>query len=201
MTDEQIIDLYWRRDEAAISQTAAKYGPYCYAIAYSILSTAQDSEECVNDTYLRAWESMPPQRPGRLQMFLAKITRNLAFDRFKAQRAKKRGGGEMRAVLEELSGCIASGSSPEQQLLGRELENAVAKFVRELPKQEGNIFARRYFYVESIDQIAQRYDMSANTVRVRLSRMRRSLSRQSLQGEVCTGARLSPLSCGYPPHS
>ena len=175
MTDEQIIDLYWRRDEAAISQTAARYRPYCYAIAYSILSTAQDSEECVNDTYLRAWESMPPQRPGRLQMFLAKITRNLAFDRFKAQRAKKRGGGEMHAVLEELSGCIASGSSPEQQLLGKELENAVAKFVRELPKQDGNIFARRYFYVESIDQIAQRYDMSANTVRVRLSRMRRSL--------------------------
>ena len=81
----------------------------------------------------------------------------------------------MHAVLEELSGCIASGSSPEQQLLGKELENAVAKFVRELPKQDGNIFARRYFYVESIDQIAQRYDMSANTVRVRLSRMRRSL--------------------------
>lgn len=93
MTDEQIIDLYWRRDEAAISQTAAKYGSYCYAIASSILSSAQDSEECVNDTYLRAWESMPPQRPGRLQMFLAKITRNLAFDRLRPKEPKS-GAGE-----------------------------------------------------------------------------------------------------------
>lgn len=175
MTDEQIIDLYWRRDEAAISQTAAKYGPYCYAIASSILSSAQDSEECVNDTYLRAWDSMPPQRPGRLQMFLAKITRNLAFDRFKAQRAKKRGGGEINAVLDELAGCLSSGSTPEQQLLGKELEAAVAKFVKALPSQDGNIFLRRYFFVETPAQIAQRYGLSANSVRVKLSRLRSSL--------------------------
>lgn len=175
MNDEQIIDLYWRRDEAAISQTAAKYGGYCYGIARSILATAEDSEECVNDTYLHAWDSMPPQRPERLQMFLAKITRNLAFDRFKAQRTQKRGGGEMEAVLEELAGCIPSGSSPEQLLLGRELEDAVAKFVRQLPATDGNIFVRRYFYVEGPAQIAERYGMSANSVRVKLSRARRSL--------------------------
>lgn len=175
MNDEQIIDLYWRRDEAAISQTAAKYGGYCYGIARSILATAEDSEECVNDTYLHAWDSIPPQRPERLQLFLAKITRNLAFDRFKAQRTQKRGGGEMEAVLEELAGCIPSGSSPEQLLLGRELEDAVAKFVRQLPATDGNIFVRRYFYVEGPAQIAERYGMSANSVRVKLSRARRSL--------------------------
>lgn len=175
MEDGQIIQLYWQRSETAIAHTAEKYGSYCYAIAQSILSNREDSEECVNDTYLRAWNAMPPQRPGKLRIFLGKITRNLAFDKYKARTAQKRGGGEMEAVLEELSGCIPSGSTPEEQFIFRELEQVMAAFVRKLPRREGDVFVRRYFFAEAVKDIAGRYSMSENHVSVSLSRTRQKL--------------------------
>ena len=106
MEDNQIVDLYWARSEHAISATAEKYGKYCYSIAFNILHSGQDSEECVNDTYLRAWESMPPMRPTRLSAFLGKITRNLSLDRFRRDNAGKRGKGEVPLALEELQECL-----------------------------------------------------------------------------------------------
>ena len=111
MEDSRIVELYWQKNADAIKETDSKYGAYCFAIADNILHNEEDSEECVNDTWLNAWNAMPPQRPTKLRLFLAKITRNLSFNRFQAQGAKKRGGGEINLVLDELAECIAHESN------------------------------------------------------------------------------------------
>lgn len=175
MEDGQIVALYWNRDEHAIVETDRKYGLYCRSIAQNILHSKEDSEECVNDVWLRAWNSMPPQRPSKLTAFLAKITRNLAFDRYKAAKAQKRGGGEVEAVLEELGECVGSVVSAESHYFVKELSMAVGVFVRRLPEREGNIFIRRYFFTESAEQIGKRYGVTANNVTVILSRCRKKL--------------------------
>ena len=113
MEDSQIIELYWQKNTDAISETANKYGAYCFAIAQNILHNTEDSEECVNDTWLHAWNAIPPQRPEAFRMFLAKITRNLSFNRFHVQNAKKRGGGEITLVLEELAEYLDGGVNAE----------------------------------------------------------------------------------------
>ena len=161
MKDSQIVELYWNRDERAIRETSTRYGRYCYAIADNILHDPEDAEECVNDTWMRAWNAMPPQRPGRLRMFLAKITRNLSFDRFQARRAQKRGGGEMPLVLEELEECLPSRDDVEGEVQARELERAVSEFLRVLPERECSVFLRRYFFVEPVSQIGRRYGLKA----------------------------------------
>ena len=112
MEDNAIIDLYWARSENAISQTAVKYGGYCYAIAYHILESPEDSEESVNDTYLAAWNTMPPKRPNVLSAFLGKITRYISLDRWKRRSASKRGGGQTTLALEELEECVSGGENP-----------------------------------------------------------------------------------------
>lgn len=175
MEDSSIVDLYWQRDEQAITQTAAKYGAYCFAVADNILQNSEDSEECVNDTWLKAWNAMPPQRPERLRMFLAKITRNLSFNRYCARSAQKRGGGEIDLVLEELSQCLASQSDTESEYAAKELGQYIRAFVRSLPEREGNVFARRYFFTESVAAIAAKYGLTENHVMVILSRTRKKL--------------------------
>lgn len=175
MEDKQIIDLYWRRSELAIFETANKYGAYCRAVAYHILHSEEDSEECVNDTWLRVWNAIPPQRPARLRMFLAKITRNLAFDKYKAQTAGKRGGGETELVLDELNECISTGDDAEHQCITQELEQTINRFVHTLPERDRNIFVRRYFFVETVEAIAEKQGLSANHVMVILSRTRQKL--------------------------
>ena len=114
MTDNKILDLYWGRDETAITESDKQYGKYCYSIAYRILSSHEDSEECVNETWLNAWHAIPPQRPDRLSLFLGRITRNLSFDKFRANRTAKRGGGEIVLILDELNACVPSATSTEQ---------------------------------------------------------------------------------------
>ena len=175
LEDEKIIELYWQRDENAISKTDQKYGAYCQSIANNILQNKEDSEECVNDTWLKAWESIPPQKPVNFRMYLAKIVRNLAFNRFNANRAKKRGGGEMVLVLEELSECIADKTDVEQELIGKELKEYILGFIKELPERDRNIFVRRYFFVDPVKSIAKRYGVSENNVMVILSRIRKLL--------------------------
>ncbi len=177
MEDYQIIELYWNRDEDAIEKTSQKYGAYCFAIANNILNNQEDSEECVNDTWLKAWNAMPPQKPDNLKLFLAKITRNLSLNRMEAQNAKKRGNGEYALVLDELSECIASYSDVEDTYLARELGEIVRKFVRKLPEREGNVFVRRYFFLESVAVIAKRYRLTENHVMVMLSRTRKKLKK------------------------
>ena len=175
MEDNKIVELYFQRNAEAIKETDNKYGLYCFSIANSILHSKEDAEECVNDTWFHTWNAIPPQRPTKLRLFLAKITRNLSFNRFQAQNTKKRGGGEIHLVLDELAECIAHESDTENEYMVKELEKCIRLFVRTLPEKEGNIFVRRYFYTEPISVIANRYKISANNVMVILSRSRKKL--------------------------
>lgn len=175
MEDEAIVELYWRRDEDAIRFSQTKYGGYCSSIAKNLLADRWDVEECVNDTWLRAWNAIPPQRPAKLRAFLAKITRNLALDQLKAKGRAKRGGGELTLALEELGECVPSPGGVEEALQGRELEGAVNAFLRVLPTRDRDIFLRRYFFVEPVGEIAVRYAMGENAVSAALSRTRKKL--------------------------
>lgn len=175
LSDEQIIELYQRRDERAISATDDSYGPYCHSIANRILCSDEDAAECVNDTWLRTWNSIPPQRPRCLRAFLAKITRNLAFDRFKRRHAHKRGAGEIQLALDELEECVASPSDVESEVLLTELKRCIHRFLGQLPEQKRDIFLRRYFYVEPAGDIAKRYGLKKSNVLVILSRTRKEL--------------------------
>lgn len=186
MTDEQIIDLFWKRKETAIGEIQAKYGAYCFRVADNILKNREDSEECVNDTWLRVWNAIPPAYPKVLRMFLAKITRNLSFNRYQAKHRIKRGGGELEMVLEELEECLTDGFCLEEQVLARELGERINRFVRELPERNGNVFVRRYFYTETIEEIAERYGLTENHVAVILSRTRKALKAYlEREGYVC----------------
>lgn len=175
MEDNMIIELYFARDGKAIQETSDKYGTYCYAIAQRIVCEHEDAEECVNDTWLKTWNAIPPQRPNVFKQFLAKITRNLSLDRYRANQAKKRGNGEMDAVLDELEECIAGAGSPEEEVLMGELMRSMNTFIATLPDREGDIFLRRYFYVEATGDIAKRFAMKESNVLTILSRTRKKL--------------------------
>lgn len=175
MEDSTIIDLYFARDEQAVFETEQKYGRYCFTLANSILSNSQDSEEVISDTYLKAWITIPPKRPVILKMFLAKITRNLAFTRWRSETAQKRGGGEMALVLEELEECIPAPSGVDEQLKMKELTRAIRDFLDTQKVREQNIFLRRYFFVEGTEVIAARYGMKPDAVLRSLSRTRAKL--------------------------
>lgn len=175
MEDSQIVELYWQKNADAITETNSKYGAYCFTIANNILHSREDAEECVNDTWLNAWNAIPPQKPGNLQMFLAKITRNLSCNRFNARAAAKRGGGEFAYVLDELAECLVSESDVESTYESRELGQSIRRFVRELPERDGNVFVRRYFFIEPVAAIAKRYGLTKNNVLVILSRTRKKL--------------------------
>lgn len=175
MEDSKIIELYWQKNENAIKETSSKYGAYCFAIAENILHNKEDSEECVNDTWLKTWNAIPPRKPAKLQMFLAKITRNLSFNRFNARSAKKRGGGEIIVVLEELAECLSNESDAASEYEARELGQCIRKFVRALPERDGNVFIRRYFFTAPVAEIAKKYNLTENNVMVILSRTRTKL--------------------------
>jgi len=174
MDDREIVALYWQRDERALRETEARCGAYCRALAERILRDPETARECVNDAYLRAWNAIPPERPNHLRAFLAKLTRNLALDRLRAETAGKRGGGTVEAVLDEL-GEIADVGGAEDEVLARELGAAVSRFVRSLPPREGDIFVRRCFFAEDTADIARRCGLRANTVAASLSRTRKKL--------------------------
>lgn len=177
MNDSQIVDLYWSRDDNAIAQTSKKYGGYCYAIAFRMLAEARDAEECVNDTWLGAWNAMPVHRPQYLPAFLGKITRRLALNIYKARQAVKRGGGELPLALDELRFCVPESPSAAQAAEDAALERLVNQFLHSLPARDCNIFLRRYWYVESIAEIAGRYRLNPNTVKSSLYRSREKLKR------------------------
>lgn len=175
MDDKQIIELYQKREEAAISETANKYGKYCYYIAYRILYNEEDSEECVNDTYLRTWEAIPPQYPEKLSAFLGKITRNLALNRYKYYLREKRGNGKSTVVIDELNECIPTSSNTEEAVEERLLVELLNQFLYALPIQKRNIFLRRYWYLSSIQEIAKDYGFSESKVKMILLRTRNKL--------------------------
>jgi RNA polymerase sigma-70 factor (ECF subfamily) len=181
MDDAKIVRLFWDRDEQAIPATADKYGSYCTAIAKNILGNNEDAEECVNDTYLNAWNSMPPHRPSVLSTFLGKITRNLSFDRYKHNTADKRGGGETTAVLDELLEIVSDTDSVEQEINRKELVKAIDTFLGTLSADKRGIFVRRYWYFDSISTIASRFGMTENNVSVKLNRTRLKLHNYLLE--------------------
>lgn len=175
MTDLEIVDLYWKRNADAISYSAHKYGSYCHHVAGNILSNSQDIEECINDTWVGAWNSMPDQRPHNLRTFLGTITRRLACSRLRRDYAQKRGSGQLPLILEELDTCLPTSPSAAQVVEAKELEIMINTFLHTLPAQDCNIFLRRYWYAESIDQISRRYDILPNTIKSSLYRTRKKL--------------------------
>lgn len=182
MEDGQIVDLYWQRSDRAIAETNQKYGRYCRTIARHICGTDEDAEECVNDTWFRAWNSMPDQRPTVLSAFLGRITRSISIDRIKARNTLKRGGGEAALALDELAECIPGGSDPERALEEKELEAAIGTFVSRLPAGEKKIFILRYWHLAPIPEIAEKLGFSQGKIKSSLFRTRRKL-RTYLQEE------------------
>ena len=171
MEDSKIISLFWESSEDAITQTAQKYGKYCFAIAFNILSNNEDCEECVNDTYLKTWNSIPPKKPSNFKAFLAKITRNLSLNLYEKRFAQKRGGGQVPLLLSELSECI----SPNISLSSFEISACINEFLKTLSSQNRRIFIKRYFYALPICDIAKTEQMSENRVSVSLFRLREKL--------------------------
>lgn len=175
LEDAQIVRLYWKREERAITESDVKYGAYCYTVANNILSNHEDTKECVNDTWVRAWNTIPPQKPKSLKPFFAKIIRNLALNRYEMQNAKKRGGDMVTIALEELDECVSSREDVESAYFAKLLQKNVNLFLHTIPKRECDIFLCRYFFLETTDKIAQRYGMRESNVLVILSRVRKKL--------------------------
>jgi len=180
--DKQIIDLYWVRSETAISETANRYGRYCHSIAFNILHSHEDSEECVNDTFFHAWKTMPPQRPNKLSAFLGTITRNLSLNKWEQYSTEKRGLGQVPLALEELQDCIPALENVEQVADDLTLTEILNHFLSTLPKDRRKIFMRRYWYMCSIKEIAKGYSMSESKVKMSLLRSRNEL-KQLLEKE------------------
>lgn len=175
MEDREIIALYWARSEHAIEQTAENYGRYCMTIARNILGSREDSEECVNDTWLGAWNSLPPHKPQVLSTFLGKITRNLALNRYAWNRADKRGGGEVPQALEELRECLPSRVTVEQQVEDAALEDLLNRFLDTLSDNSRRIFLKRYWYLCPVKQIAGELGCGESRIKMSLLRTRKAL--------------------------
>lgn len=185
MEDSRIIELYFQRSEDAIRETDTKYGSYCFSIARNILSNQEDARETVNDTYMACWNTIPPHRPNVFSAFLGKITRRIAINRYQANHAAKRGGGEVTLALEELSGCIPSQWDTERELEAAELTRLLNAFVRTLPETDRKIFICRYWYIEPVKSIAARFGFSESKVKSMLFRIRNKL-RVELEKEGIT---------------
>ena len=175
MDDTQIVELYWARKESAIEETEVKYGSYCRSIALNILHNPEDAAESVNDTWMDAWNSMPPHRPSVLSTFLGKLTRRISIDKWRRLTAKKRGDGQLPLVLAELEDCISDGKSIEEETERKLLAEVIATFVKSLPETEQKVFLCRYWYMDSVSSIATRFRFSESKVKSMLYRTREKL--------------------------
>ena len=183
MDDKTIIDLYWNRSESAISETDKKYGKYCYSIAYNILTNNEETEESVSDTYMAAWKAIPPQRPSNLATFIGKITRHLAIDRWRSRNRHKRGGGEIVLALEELEDCVADDQTVEKAYERKQMALVFNHFLESLPETERRIFLCRYWYMDSISDIAKFFGFSESKVTSMLYRTRKKLRAELQKGD------------------
>ena len=174
MTEEEIIRLYFAREERAIAETQRSYGGYCRSIIAGFLDRQEDVEEVLSDIWLKAWNSIPPNRPESLKLYLARIGRNLASNRLRQAHTQKRDSGPT-LLLEELAECLPGGDTPEDALSRKELEAAINRFLRSLPRRDCDLFLRRYFYAEELEAIARRYGLRKNSVSVTLHRTRKRL--------------------------
>ena len=185
MEDCEILDLYWQRSDQAIRESDRKYGNYCHTIAMNICGSREDAEECVSDTWLTAWNQIPPKRPSILSAFFGAITRNGAINRLRAERRAKRGGGQTDLALSELEQCIPSAQNVEQELEGKELEAGIRSFVAGLRSNDRNIFLARYFYLTPVKEIAQRLGCSESKVKTTLYRLRIKLQTYLKEEGLC----------------
>lgn len=174
MDDKTIIQHYWDREERAISETADKYGVFCYSIAEDILNNREDANECVNDTYLKMWNAIPPKWPKVFPAFIGRIVRNLSYNRYVMTKTLKRGGGQIEIVLDELEECIPDNSLNIETDVN-ELKEAIEAFIDTLSERNRKIFVRRYWLTENVGYIAKKMNMSENSVSAALKRMRKKL--------------------------
>jgi RNA polymerase sigma-70 factor (ECF subfamily) len=177
LEDSEIVNLFWMRDESAITHTAVKYGRYCFKITNNILSNIEDAEECVNDTYLRTWNSIPTNKPEFFSSYLGKIARNLAISKYKSKKCLKRGGGSIEYALEELEECIPSKSKVEDEIEEKYFTQALNHFLYTISHEESNVFLRRYWYADSINDVCEKYLMSESKVKSMLYRTRKKLKK------------------------
>ena len=182
MDDNEIIELFFARDECAIESASRVYGAYCTAIAKNILDDQGAAEECVNDTWLKCWQSIPPQRPKSLKSFAGRIARNLALSARRESTAQKRGGGQVQLALDELSEVVSGGDTPEGALDRKAFRAALDDFLAGLPERNRNMFLRRYWYGMSVREIAQECGVGEEKVKSALFRTRNKL-RQAMEGE------------------
>lgn len=181
MDDKSIIELFNQRNQQAINETAEKYGNYCYSISYNILANAEDSEECVNDTYMKVWQTIPPEYPHIFSSFLAKITRNLSLDKYRHKYAAKRGNTTASIVFEELENCVADTKNSIDEV---ELTELINSFLKTLSDDKRKIFVKRYWYFSSVKEIAEFYGISESKVKMTLSRTRENFRKYLEKAEV-----------------
>lgn len=175
LEDSEIVEMFFQRNEKAIQASQGKYSKYCLTIAANILKNREDAEEIVNEVYLKAWNTIPPNRPQSLATYLGRLTKNSAINLMKMRLAEKRGGGEVSLVFEELEECVPGGSSVEQTFSDGELEREINRFLSKLRSTHRKIFMLRYWYCYSTSDIAARLGITANTVSVTLNRTRKKL--------------------------
>lgn len=184
MEDRKIVELYLSRSEEALLETDIKYGRYCHRIAFNVLGSEEDSEECVNDAYMRTWNSIPPNEPDSLSSFIGKITRNLALDMLRRKNSEKRGGGEVPLVLDELAECVSGEDVLSRREDSEEIRAALNSFLDTLNAVERGVFMRRYWMMEPIADIAERYDISVSKTTTMLFRLRGRLKKHLLKEGV-----------------
>ena len=181
MDDRRIVELFLERSEEAILETDIKYGRYCHKIAFNVLGNDEDSEECVNDAYMRAWGSIPPNEPDSMASYIGRITRNLALDRLRQKQSDKRGNGEVPVVLDELAECVSGHDELERRQDSAEIASAIDSFLDELNSVERGVFMRRYWMMEPIADVANRYDISVSKTTTMLFRLRNRLKKHFMK--------------------
>ncbi len=172
MEDKDIVELYWNRDKKAIAETSEKYGKYCKRIAMNIVCNNEDAEECVNDAYLQTWNCIPPHKPNLLSTFLGKIVRNLSFNKYKSIHSAKRGGYEVTLILDELCEIVSDNDTVEDHVIRQEIIRDINSFIHDLAKEKQYMFIRRYWYSDSIIDIAKKCGRTKNSISVELGRIR-----------------------------
>lgn len=185
MSDQEILELYLARDEEAVRKTEETYGAFCHTIAYRILKSEDEAAECVNDTWFQAWRTIPPTRPHSLGAYLAKITRNLSLNRYRSAHQKKREADRVAVCIDELQECLTAGTTPEQAYEQNFLGEVISDFLRNLPKEERLMFVRRYFYMDTVAEVAGYLGCSESKVKTAMFRCRKKLQEILIREEVC----------------
>ena len=183
MEDIHIINLFLERSEDAIRQVEVKYEKFCFKIAWNILYNTEDSEECVNDTWLITWNKIPPKEPNPFKAYICRIIKNLSLKKYEFNHAKKR-NSEYEASLDELEECVSDGTEASESVEFKELQMAIDMFLSELPEKKRILFLRRYWFLQPVKEIAKDYGITEKTASMRLSRLREKLQQYLQEKEL-----------------